>query len=362
MIHSRGPRSCGLGGPDSGGPKGYGPRGPDSGGPKFDGPGEANSGLKFGGPGRPNYAGHESNGPGGLNSSGVVRHLSGEARRLVLNLPPNEQTTDRAFEELRAEYSDMQTSLDPLADFYERYQRPGESSCSYANALEATLHLVEEAQLAPMKPRLLSFCELQAEFGNLAQESKKFQTQPKTKKTYAQVQFTTTSGNQSVENLRTEKVNRQYSELTELTDLNAVTVKSEKQLILLQDLLRRNADVFSKHSMDYGHTTTVQHEIPLVDPKPFHLPYGKIPSSQVYPNNLISSPGDGTLRICVGYRKFNSCSTRDAFPLPRIEDALEALGQARFFSTLDLTSGYWQIEVAEHDKHKTAFSTPMGLY
>ncbi len=76
----------------------------------------------------------------------LVRHLSGEARRLVLNLPPNEQTTGRAIGELRVEYSDMQTSLDPLADFYERCQRHGESVCLYAIALEATLHSVEEAQ------------------------------------------------------------------------------------------------------------------------------------------------------------------------------------------------------------------------
>ncbi len=71
---------------------------------------------------------------------------------------------------------------------------------------------------------------------------------------------------------------------------------------------------------------------------------------------------DGSLRLCIDYRKLNSCSTRDAFPLPRIEEALEALGQAKYFSTLDLTSGYWQVEVVEQDKHKTAFSTPMGLF
>ncbi|KAL0200588.1 hypothetical protein M9458_003775, partial [Cirrhinus mrigala] len=77
---------------------------------------------------------------------------------------------------------------------------------------------------------------------------------------------------------------------------------------------------------------------------------------------VVVTKKDGSLRLCIDYRKLNSCSTRDAFPLPRIEEALEALGQAKYFSTLDLTSGYWQVEVAEQDKHKTAFSTPMGLF
>ena len=77
---------------------------------------------------------------------------------------------------------------------------------------------------------------------------------------------------------------------------------------------------------------------------------------------VIVTNKDGSLRLCVDYRKLNSYSTRDAFPLPRMKEALEALGQAKYFSTLDLTSGYWQVEVAEHDKHKTAFNTPMGLF
>lgn len=198
--------------------------------------------------------------PANLGFATVVRHLSGEARRLVLNLPPGEQTTDRALGELRAEYSDMQTSLDPLADFYERFQRPGESACSYAIALEATLRSVEEAQyegqpfidrdckltrqfmrglgdeevyhrLAPMKPRLLSFRELQAELRNLARESKKFQTHPKAKKTNAQAQLTTASGNQRGENPRTEKVNGQNSELTELAALVRKLVSSQEDQI-----------------------------------------------------------------------------------------------------------------------------------
>lgn len=198
--------------------------------------------------------------PENLSFATVVRHLSGEARRLVLNLPPNEQTTGRAFEELRAEYSDMQTSLDPLADFYERYQRPGESACSYAIALEASLRSVEEAQyggqpfpdrdskltrqfirglsdeevyhrIAPMKPRLLCFRELQTELRNLARETRKFQTQPRAKKTYAQAQFTTTSGNQTDEKPRTEKGNRQNTDLTELTAMVKKLVSSQEDQI-----------------------------------------------------------------------------------------------------------------------------------
>lgn len=168
-------------------------------------------------------------------------------------------------------------------------------------------------------------------------------------------------------------------------DLTEAAVENEHQRACLEELLARNADVFSQHSLDYGHTTTIQHEIPLVDSRPFRLPYRKIPPSQwqdvrqmltqmeaagvIRPSRspyaspvVVVTKKDGSLRLCIDCRKLNSCSSRDAFPLPRIEEALESLGQAKYFSTLDLTSGYWQVEVAEHDKHKTAFSTPMGLF
>ncbi len=60
-------------------------------------------------------------------------------------------------------------------------------------------------------------------------------------------------------------------------DLSEAAVESEDQHALLYDLLDKNADVFSQHPLDYGHTITVHHEIPLVDPRPFRLPYRKIP-------------------------------------------------------------------------------------
>ena len=66
---------------------------------------------------------------------------------------------------------------------------------------------------------------------------------------------------------------------------------------------------------------------------------------------------DGSLRFCVDYRKVNSVTRKDAYPLPHIDDTLDTLAGSSWFTTLDLLSGYWQLEVAENDREKTAFST-----
>lgn len=71
---------------------------------------------------------------------------------------------------------------------------------------------------------------------------------------------------------------------------------------------------------------------------------------------------DGSLRLCVDYRKLNSKIRQDAFPLPRIDECFDALHRAKFFSTIDLASGYHQVAVHEDDRHKTAFTTLFGLY
>ena len=71
---------------------------------------------------------------------------------------------------------------------------------------------------------------------------------------------------------------------------------------------------------------------------------------------------DGSLRFCVDYRKLNSITVKDAYPLPRIDDTLDALGDVKYFSTLDMSSGYWQVEVGEEDKAKTAFTTGKGHF
>ena len=71
---------------------------------------------------------------------------------------------------------------------------------------------------------------------------------------------------------------------------------------------------------------------------------------------------DGSTRFYVDYRKLNSVTRKDSYPLPRIDDTLEALSGATWFSTLDLKSGYWQVEVHPSDRDKTAFSTGKGLW
>lgn len=71
---------------------------------------------------------------------------------------------------------------------------------------------------------------------------------------------------------------------------------------------------------------------------------------------------DKSLRFCVDYRKLNRVTKKDVYPLPRIDDALDRLRTAKYFSSLDLKSIYWQIEVDERDREKTAFVTPDGLY
>ena len=64
---------------------------------------------------------------------------------------------------------------------------------------------------------------------------------------------------------------------------------------------------------------------------------------------------DGSTKFCIDYRKVND-------PLPRVDDTLDTLVGSKYFSTLDLASGYWQVEAAENNQPKMAFTTPVGLF
>ncbi len=160
---------------------------------------------------------------------------------------------------------------------------------------------------------------------------------------------------------------------------------TETQRRKLQDLLVKHSDVFSRNDSDFGYTTAVTHSVPTGDAPPIKQRHRRIPPQvfqevKKHVQDLVSqgtlrescspwaSPAvivikkDGSIRFCCDYRKLNKVTCKDAYPLPRVEESLDALGNAQLFSTLDLTSGYFQVAMSEEDRAKTAVTTPFGLF
>lgn len=65
---------------------------------------------------------------------------------------------------------------------------------------------------------------------------------------------------------------------------------------------------------------------------------------------------------CIDYRRLNAVTHKDSYPLPRIDDSIDALRGSKWFSTLDLQSGFWQVPMKNSDAEKTSFVTNVGLY
>lgn len=71
---------------------------------------------------------------------------------------------------------------------------------------------------------------------------------------------------------------------------------------------------------------------------------------------------DGSIRVCVDYRRLNAITVPDAYPMPRIDDLLHEAKRTAFMTTLDLRAGYWQVKVKDEDQDKTSFITHFGTF
>ena len=84
-------------------------------------------------------------------------------------------------------------------------------------------------------------------------------------------------------------------------------------------------------------------------------------SSWASPCVLVPKP-DGSIRYCTDYRKVNVLSKTDSFPIPRMEDCIDRIGNAKYITKCDLLKGYWCVPLTERAKEISAFVTPDGLY
>lgn len=169
--------------------------------------------------------------------------------------------------------------------------------------------------------------------------------------------------------------------------LTALSLESpdDDQSNQLRSLVLEFADRFALDSSELGHRSVVTHKIdtggylPIKQPLrrvPFSL-RGKVqelteemleqgviqPSSSPWASPIVlMAKKDGSTRFCVYYRKLNAVTKLDVLPLPRIDDSLDLLAETRFFSTLDLASGYWQVGMDAESREKTAFTPQAGLF
>ena len=152
------------------------------------------------------------------------------------------------------------------------------------------------------------------------------------------------------------------------------------------DLIYNNQEVFSLNDEDLGYCDKLTHTIPTSTDKPVYLPHRTIPRQLqgevhkclntwlhqgiIRPSNspyasqvVLVQKKTEEIRICVDYRKLNSITIRDAFPLPCIDEALQAVHNCNVFTSFDLAQGYLQLAMAEDDIKKTAFRAgSSGLY
>ena len=160
---------------------------------------------------------------------------------------------------------------------------------------------------------------------------------------------------------------------------------TDEQRKKLRNLLEDKKSAFSLSDFDLGRTDIVQHKIDTGDARPFRQPLRRhpmahlpvidehveqmlqndicVPSTSPWASNVVLvTKSDGSVRFCIDYRQLNSLTVKDSYPLPRIDTCFDALGGTKYFSTLDLRQGYWQVENDPATADKTTFITRKGAF
>ena len=160
---------------------------------------------------------------------------------------------------------------------------------------------------------------------------------------------------------------------------------SEEEQQKVENLLHSYRDVFAITDQELGRTNVVEHAIHLSESAPIKQRVRREPMNYqgvvkeeldkmlekdvIEPSTspwaspvVLVKKKDGSVRFCIDYRQLNDVTVKDAYPLPKIEENIDALKGSKWFSTLDLASGYWQVAMSEEDKEKTAFCTKYGLF
>ena len=174
--------------------------------------------------------------------------------------------------------------------------------------------------------------------------------------------------------------------ILEKLDFEGIESWTEQQQCSVKKLLEEYQHLFALNLKELGKTSLVQHEIKLSDRTPFKERYRRIPphqyeevrkhlqemldigaicrsTSPLASQVVLVHEKDGSLQFCINLRKLNNQTVKDAQSLPRIEDSLDCLDGATIFTSLDLQSEYWQVEMTEASKPLTAFTVgPLGLY
>ena len=185
---------------------------------------------------------------------------------------------------------------------------------------------------------------------------------------------------------RTLTEEERHTKLLEQLDLAALDGFDPEVRQQAVDLLLEYHDVFSLDDFEIGETEGRGHEIKLSDPEPFKERFRRIPPplvdevrdhiKQMLDAGVIApseSPWsnavvlvrkkDGGLRFCIDFRRLNAKTVKDSYALPRVDEVLDSLQGACYFSSLDLKSGFWQIPMAGDSRQKTAFTVGnLGFY